>query len=431
MPKWIQYLLLIISLTGYILIGYYIERSNFPQLISVYTSLFIIAYILYKKGNPDNFRVLLISGILFRFCLIFSIPALSDDFYRFVWDGRIQQLGFNPFDFTPAQIIKQHADPLLNKIFPYLNSPDYYSVYPQVCQSIFKIAATIGGDSLNNTVSALKSAIFISELGTIFILNKLLSAKGNSKSLQLIYILNPLVIIELSGNIHFEAFMIFFMLLAVLLLDKQKYISAAGALSLAIQAKLIPLIFVPLLFKKIGQRKTIYFALFCVVFTIIMSLILLNSPERILHFWESLRLYYGKFEFNGSIYSLFRKISQWFIAYNPIALLSKIMMMLAISGIFWIYLKKLELLNGMFWLLTIYLVFAAVVHPWYLTPLIALSAFVKYRFALIWSVMVPLSYYTYSQNPYSENYWLTGFEYIIVFGFLIWDLRQSESFKEG
>jgi hypothetical protein len=221
------------------------------------------------------------------------------------------------------------------------------------------------------------------------------------------------------------------MLLAVLLLNKQKYIGAAGALSLAIQAKLIPMIFVPLLFKKIGLKKTISFALFCLIFTIIMSLILLNSIERFLHFAESLRLYYGKFEFNGSIYSLFRIISQWFISYNPIALLSKIMMMLAISGIFWIYLKKLELLNGMFWLLTIYLIFSAVVHPWYLTPLIALSVFVKHRFALVWSAMVPLSYYTYSQNPYNENYWLTGLEYIIVFGFLIWDIKQSESLKEG
>lgn len=431
MPKWILYLLIVISLTGYVLVGYYIERSNFIQLISVYTSLFIIAFIIYKKDNQDNFRVLLMSGILFRFCLIFSIPALSDDFYRFVWDGRIQQLGFNPFDYTPAQIIKQQYDPLLNKIFPYLNSPDYYSVYPQVCQSIFKIASSIGGDSMNNTITALKSAIFISELGTIFILNKLLSARVNSKSLQLIYILNPLVIIELTGNIHFEAFMILFMLLTVLLIKKNRYISAGGALSLAIQTKLIPLIFVPLFFKKTALGKKIIIALFCLILTLIMSLILLNSPERFLHFAESLRLYYGKFEFNGSIYSLLRIISQWFISYNPIVLLSKIMITLTLSGVFWVYLKKLELLNGMFWLLTIYMIFSTVVHPWYLTPLVALSAFVNYRFALIWSALVPLSYYTYSQNPYSENYWLTGLEYIIVLGFLIRDLKRSEALIKG
>ena len=173
MPKWIQYFLLLISLTGYILLGYYIERSNFLHLISVYGSLFLIAYILQKNSGPHNFRLLFLSGILFRFCLIFSIPALSDDFYRFVWDGRIQQLGINPFDFTPTQFIKQHSDPLLHKIFPYLNSPDYYSVYPQICQSIFKIASGIGGVSLYQTVIILKSAIFLSELGTILLLKKL------------------------------------------------------------------------------------------------------------------------------------------------------------------------------------------------------------------------------------------------------------------
>jgi hypothetical protein len=81
----------------------------------------------------------------------------------------------------------------------------------------------------------------------------------------------------------------------------------------------------------------------------------------------------------------------------------------------------------MFWLLTIYLAFSAVVHPWYLTPLVALSVFTRLRFALIWSAMIPLSYYTYSVIPYSENHWFTGIEYLIVIGFLIWELNKPES----
>jgi alpha-1,6-mannosyltransferase len=427
MPKWIKYFLLLISLTGYILLGYYIERSNFQLLITVYSSLFLIAYILQKNSSPNHFKILLLSGILFRFCLIFSIPALSDDFYRFVWDGRIQQLGINPFDYTPAQFIKQHSDPLLHQIFPYLNSPDYYSVYPQICQSIFKSASAIGGNSLYQTVIILKCAIFLSELGTILLLKKLLSARTNAESLQLIYILNPLVIIELSGNIHFEAFMIFFMLLAVWLINNQRYISSAGALSLAVQAKLLPLIFIPLLFSQIGLKKTLKYAIVCLIITSVLSLVLLNSTERFAHFAESLRLYYGKFEFNGSFYSLFRSIGQWSLAYNPIAVLSKIMIALALSGMIWVYFRKFEILNGMFWLLTIYLAFSAVVHPWYLAPLVALSVFTRLRFALIWSAMIPLSYYTYSVIPYSENYWFTGFEYLIVIGFLIWELNKPES----
>ncbi len=427
MPKWFLYFLLLISLSGYILVGYYIERSNFTQLISIYSSLFLIAYILQKNSSPDHFRLLLLSGILFRFCLIFSIPALSDDFYRFVWDGRIQQLGINPFDFTPAQFLKQHSDPLLHKIFPYLNSPNYYSVYPQICQSIFKIASGIGGESLYRTIVVLKSAILLSELGTIHLLKKLLSARINTKSLQLIYILNPLVIIELSGNIHFEAFMIFFMLLTVWLINQKKYVSSAGALSLAIQAKLLPLIFIPLLFRQIGLKKTINFAIICLICTVVLSLVLLNTSVRLSHFTESLTLYYGKFEFNGSFYMLFRSIGQWFLAYNPIAVLSKIMIVLALSGMVWVYSRKFELMHGMFWLITIYFAFSAVVHPWYLTPLVALSAFIRLRFALIWSAMVPLSYHIYSDSLIGENYWITGIEYLIVFGFLIWELNKPDS----
>ncbi|MFA6945201.1 MAG: hypothetical protein WC220_04795 [Pedobacter sp.] len=434
MPKWIQYFLLLVSLTGYILVGYYIERSNFLQLFSIYSSLFLIAYILQKYHTPNHFSFLLLSGMIFRFCLIFSIPSLSDDFYRFVWDGRVQQLGINPFDFTPAQFIKQHSDPLLHKIFPYLNSPDYYSVYPQICQSIFKITSGIGGDSLYRTIIILKSAIFLSELGTILLLKKLLSARINIQSLQLIYILNPLVIIELTGNIHFEAFMIFFMLLAAWLINQQKYVSSAGTLSLAIQAKLLPLISIPLLIRQIGPKKASTYTIICLAITVLLSLTLLNNTERLIHFAESLRLYYSKFEFNGSFYVLFRTIGWWIMGYNPIAVLSKIMIILSLSGMIRVYFRKFDLLDGFFWLLTIYLAFSAVIHPWYLTPLVALSAFVRFRFALIWSALIPLSYYTYSHTPYSENYWLTGIEYFFVFGFLTWEftkLKASQPEKQN
>lgn len=427
MPKPILYFLLLISITGYILIGYYIERSNFPLLITTYSSLFLITYFLLKRCTPNNFKVLLLSGILFRFCLIFSVPALSDDFYRFVWDGRIQQLGINPFDFTPNQLIKQHSDSLLQNIFPYLNSPNYYSVYPQFCQSIFKIASGIGGDSLNHTIIVLKSAIFLSELGTIFLLKSLLSTRNNTQTLQLIYVLNPLVIIELIGNIHFEAFMIVFMLSAVWLINKQRHLSSATALSLAIQSKLLPLIFIPLLIKKIGIKKTSIYVIVCLIVTLLLCLTLLNTTERLLHVAESLRLYYGKFEFNGSFYLLFRIIGQGVLAYNPIAILSKIMLVFAFAGMIWVYYQKFELLEGMFWLLTIYLAFAAIIHPWYLTPLIALSAFIRFRFALIWSALIPLSYYTYSITPYSENFWITGIAYCIVYGFLIWEFMNHTS----
>lgn len=424
MPRWISYSLLLLSLIGYILIGYFIERSDFVSVFTLYSCLFLLAYIIRKNSDRYHFKILLLSGLLFRFCLIFSMPALSDDFYRFVWDGRIQQIGINPFDFKPSQLITQIKDPLLSHIYPYLNSPDYFSVYPQFCQIIFRIASFIGGESLYHTVLALKATIFLSELGTIFILGKLLSQRINSKSLQLIYLLNPLVIVELSGNIHFEAFMIFFLLLMVWLMNRRRYFAATGALSLAIQAKLLPLLSIPLLIKQLGFKKASYYAGFCLLFSLTMSLVLLNDIERIQHFSESLILYYGTFEFNGSIYLLFRTIGWWLLGYNAIAVLSKVMIVLSLLGMTLIYYKKAELLSAFFWLLTCYLAFSAVVHPWYITPLIALTAFVKFRFALLWSALIPLSYYAYSVKPYNENYWLIAIEYLLVIIFLIIEIKN-------
>jgi hypothetical protein len=426
MPRLTLYSLLLISLAGYVLTGYFIARSNFEFLITIYSCLFLASYLLLKNKQDNNFKLLFLSGILFRFCLIFSIPALSDDFYRFIWDGRIQQLGFNPFDFTPREILNQNQDVFLKQLFPLLNSPDYFSVYPQLCQTVFKIASAIGQESLQLNLIVLKTVIFLSEIGTIYLLNRLIILSKKDPSLILIYLLNPLVIIELTGNIHFEALMIFFFLLTVLLFYRQKYVGSAAALSLAIQAKLLPILVLPLLIKKIGIRKTVWYGSFCILLTVLLSLGLINTPDRITHIAKSLNLYYGQFEFNGGIYLFFRTLSWAAMDYNPIAFLSKLMILLTIAGMVYIYLKESNLLSGFFWILLIYLGFAAVIHPWYLTPLVALSVFIRYRFILLWSALVPLSYLTYRTIPYSENLWIIALEYCIVLVYLFYELKISQ-----
>jgi alpha-1,6-mannosyltransferase len=423
MPRLTLYSLLILSLAGYVLMGYFVNRSNFELLITVYSSLFLISYLIVKNKEHYNFKTLLLSGILFRFCLIFSTPTLSDDFYRFVWDGRIQQLGFNPFDFTPRQFLDQNSDAFLNQLFPYLNSPDYFSVYPQLSQILFNIASEIGQDSLQINLIVLKSMIFISEIGTIYLLSKLLNKRKKDPLLLLIYLLNPLVIIELTGNIHIEAFMIFFFLLSALLFYYQKIIGSASALSLSIQAKLLPILVIPFLIKKIGIRKTIGYGLLCILITILISIGSINTIDRISHIAESLNLYYGKFEFNGGIYLFFRSIGWWAIGYNPITFVSKLMILFSLTGIVYVYLKESDILSGFFWALIIYLGFSAIIHPWYLAPLVALNIFVRFRFILVWSALIPLSYISYRTLPYTENYWIIGLEYFIVTGYFLWETK--------
>lgn len=440
MPRKLVYLLLALSLIGYLITGFYLQRENFTLLIFLYSSLFIIYFFLLQHKNQISLRTGILAGLAFRFCLLLSFPALSDDVFRFLWDGRLQELGINPFDFTPRQIIGQNTDKFLNELYPNLNSPDYYSVYPQLLQYLFYIATKLGGQNLLAGAIILKAIIILFECGSIWLLIQLLKLKHLDKRNVLIYLLNPLVIIELTGNIHFEALMIFFVLLTAWLLLKKQSSAAAGALSLAVQAKLLPLIAIPLLFKKFGLWRTFLFGFLCVLLVGICSPLLWDEPERLIHIFSSLQLYYGKFEFNGSVYSILRGGGWWLLGYNPIWWVSKIMMLLTIVVSIIIYRRSQDFLKGFFWLLISYLLLSAIVHPWYLAILIALSPFLPYRFALVWSALVPLTYHTYVVEPYEQNYVLIAVEYAAVAGYLVYELRRhfeavwsvkmTESFKQ-
>jgi general stress protein CsbA len=273
--------------------------------------------------------------------------------------------------------------------------------------------------------------IFISEIGTIYLFSILVNKRKKDPSLLLIYLLNPLVIIELTGNIHFEAFMIFFFLLSVLLFYNQIFTGSATALSLSIQAKLLPILVIPFLIKNIGIKKTIGYGLLCILITTLISIGTINTSDRIVHIAESLKLYYGKFEFNGGIYLLFRSIGWTVMGYNPIAFISKLMILFSLTGIVYVYLKESDILSGFFWVLIIYLGFAAIIHPWYLAPLVALSTFVRFRFILVWSALIPLSYISYRTLPYTENYWIIGLEYLIVIGYFLWETKILKPFSEA
>jgi hypothetical protein len=70
---------------------------------------------------------------------------------------------------------------------------------------------------------------------------------------------------------------------------------------------------------------------------------------------------------------------------------------------------------------------ASTVHPWYLATPLFLSIFTKYRFPIIWTIVVIFSYQAYSNIPWKENLWLVTLEYGILFGFLIFELRKTSN----
>lgn len=414
---------LVLSACLYALLAYNTTREQFPMLLGLSFLLFWgyslrIQPIVNQANEDDELdRFLFGAAILFRLLLLFAQPQLTDDYFRFIWDGRLLAQGFNPYLYLPSEIVNS-VPGLTESLFQRLNSPDYYTVYPPLTQAIFGLAAWLSPESVTSNIILLRLPIVLAEIGSLWLMAKLLKRFNKHPDLALLYGLNPLVILELTGNVHYEAVVLFFTLLALWMLLHNRWVLSAGALALAVSTKLIPLMLLPLLIRWLGwYRGTLY-----AVLTIGLSTLFFlpfASLELVQNIFSSLNLYVQKFEFNASIYYLCRAVGYWLNGYNMIAQLGPLLSILTLAGVLWLSWGKKKIAgenwgNYTLWILTLYVVLATTVHPWYITNLVGISVFSRFRFPLVWSAMALLSYSAYQTLPYHENLWFTAFEYAAV-----------------
>ena len=432
----LQAAFVIFSLAGYIWLGYLTVRTSFIQVLLLYAFLFALyLLIVLSRVFSNNWKIAIGAALIFRISLLLMTPNLSDDYFRVIWDGLFLAHSYNPYLVLPSAFMQsgqavQWMDPAL---YAHLNSQNYYTVYPPVCQFIFGLSAKIWGGNLLANIITLRIFILAAEVGTLTLLGttaKLLDLRTSS---ALLYAFNPLVIMELTGNLHPEAFMIFFLLLSVYLLIRERQIYSALSFALAAGSKLIPLIFLPLLIKRLGLRKSlVYFAVLGA------AVLLLFAPflnfQSASNFLAGLSLYFNVFEFNAGLYYIVRWVGYIIKGYDTIAVMGialSFISLLAIIAVAWR--QKVagwqSIFTGMLFCLTIYLLCATIVHPWYLTPLVMFSVFTRYRFAIVWSALVVLSYSAYQALPYSEDLWLVAIEYVGLAAWIVWELWFKKDLK--
>lgn len=438
--KPLYYVLIIIAATGYGFIAFSIERWETHYLIPVYGILFMGYAWIIRDAQPGNVTFWLATAFLFRIMFLFSIPTLSDDFYRFIWDGRLWNAGYHPFAELPSTYVQQGIIGIDQALFSKLNSPKYFTIYPPISQFVFWLSVKISPQSILGSVITMRIIILFAEAGSFFIMLKLLRQFGLPPTNILIYALNPLVIIELTGNLHFEALVIFFVLLSVYLLLTSHWIGSALSMATAVGAKLVPLIFIPALVGALGVKKSIRYGLVAIFFLLILFFPLLDW-QVVQSMSKSLGLYFNKFEFNASLYYLVREYGFWKYGYNIIqtagwklGLIAGILILLVSfrKDLTWDYFVNENtypsLIMKWMWSLSIYFLFTTILHPWYITTLVALSIFTTYRFPLVWTGLIFLSYAGYNQHGFQENLWLTSLEYLVVIGYLIFELKSKQVF---
>lgn len=423
----ILYGALLVSLVCYVLLAFYTERTQYEQLFALVALLFGGYWVIYKYGSEvTSLRFWFQTAFIFRCVFLFSTPALSDDYFRFVWDGYIQTEGINPYQDIPFDA----AAELPMETYEYtllteMNSLEYYSIYPPVLQVMFLSTSYASGYSIEVNVMLLKFILLLFEGLTLFILYRLLIYLKQPRERWLLYAFNPLIIIELVGNLHFEGIMITGLLATFYLLTQDKFKLAAISFVLAVGVKLLPLMLLPLLWMKLGWKKGFMFVALVGIGTILLFVPFINA-EIIHNFSTSLNLYFQTFEFNASIYYIFRWIGIQWSGYNLIKVIGVINALLTFGLIVWVSFRKQtnweQTLLQVVLIFGIYLSFASIVHPWYISTLLLFSIFTKYRFALVWSALIFLSYYTYRDQTYTENLWLVFIEYALVIGYLIYEI---------
>lgn len=429
------YLLAVVLLACIVYITYGLERfQTFPLLLTY--SLAFAAYAgIYKLTEHDKqlWVLLGVSGLV-RIVLLPAIPNLSDDIYRFIWDGRLLVQGIHPFAYLPSEIIQQglheHLQGIDESLFQQLNSPDYFSIYPPVNQAVFALAAWVYPDSILGSVVLIRICILLAEAGSISLIFQFARRQGFPIKRTLLYALNPLIILELSGNLHFEALMIFFLLLSYFFLRRVHWLPSAISFALAVATKLLPLILLPLYIRRLGLKKAIWSYIVTGLFTLLLFMPLLNM-ELLRGIGESVGLYFQKFEFNASVYYIVREIGYVLKGYNIIGTAGKWLAASTFLGIilFSVLERKEKLPAAWIWVWLIYLALSTIIHPWYIAPLIAFSLFTHYRFMIFWSWLIFFSYAGYSAEGFEEVLPITIIEYSLVLLVLVYELWRHYSLR--
>lgn len=386
---------------------------QFLLLNAVY---FFLVYLLFKRpGQAGRSRglllVLFLFAVFFRLCPVGSTPELSSDIYRYVWDGRVQSQGINPYVHPPS------ADSLVSlrdkTIYPQINRKNFPTIYPAGAQIFFLASHWLVGDSIRG----LKGILVLFDILTMIMLIALLRTHGLQETRFAVYAWNPLVILEIAHSGHLEGFFVFLVVLAFLLHSINKKTLGVVSLACASGAKIYPALLLPAFLSKGERIKGLSIFFSCIL---LFYLPYVSAGKKLLGF---LPIYFkNPYEsFNLGLKYFLMQIFHGLDYFSLTVILVGIVFAAAVV----VFLKdkeKAETLKYSYILISLQLIcMPAALHPWYVIWLIPLLAFYPSPAWLIFSCTVALSYLKYASPEGIMAPWILYVEYMPLFLFLLLD----------
>ena len=323
----------------------------------------------------------------------------NDDIHRYVWDGRLQRLGYNPYLVVPS-------DPAVQKLHTpetrSLNNPDLPSPYPPVAQLFFRTVTAI-----HESTFALKVAFVICDFLIVLLLLDIFRFNHQGEHLVLAFAWNPLLAIEVAGSGHIDIVGALLLLVSAAALLRRWRTTAAVGLGLAIAVKFLPIVLVPFYWKRIRMRDA---ALAATVVGLLYVPFLNHGQIPV----GSLGTYVQTFRFNGPVFATLAQVL-------PPQLVAGLAVLVGLVTATWLRSAPIEWSPDLFaWPMAACLLCAPAVFPWYLLWLLPFLTSASTLLIVVWSVSIMPTYIQWHLRTLGRPWGaLPGWVMVLEYGFVV------------
>ena len=334
-----------------------------------------------RRGILLGFAVAIAARVL----LLVPPAPLSDDLYRYLWDGRVASSGINPYRYAPSAPELVH---LRDSNWRLINHPDIPTIYPPLAQQSFRLM-----DQMGTTARGARAIAAALDAGVMGIFAAIFIRRGKSAALALVHGWCPLAILESSGGGHIDSLGILFMAMACLAADhvrrthsSRRWPFLAGLfLSASAMVKLVPIALAPAF---LARRRVKWGALF-VLGGLVPLLLFLPYLDAGPHLLDGLSAYAHNWHFNDLTFTPLVRAGV-----DPLDARRVLAAAFALTALVIPWLTR-DLLSANGLIFFAFLALSPTAHPWYalwLVPFLAVLPALFRPAALTLAAFLPLSY---------------------------------------
>jgi alpha-1,6-mannosyltransferase len=340
---------------------------------------------------------------LWRIPFLMLPPGADDDVRRYLWDGRVQRLGYNPYEVIPA-------DPALAALHTpetrELNNPEVPSPYPAGAQLFFRVITAI-----HESIFVFKIAFLACDFAIVLLLFDMLRRNGEAEHWVLAYTWHPLLATNVAGSGHVDILGVLLLLISVAALARRWRMTAAIAFALAVAVKFIPLVLVPLYWRRVRVRDAF-----------VAGLVFVALYLPFLRGWRgsgwhiplgSIGTFVQRFRFNDPVFGALQHLL------NP-QIVAGIALAMGLITAAWFRRKKhTNAADHWAWPMAASLVCAPVIYPWYLLWLLPFVRTMSTFPLIVWTISILPTYIVWYQRTRGYEWYVPNWALLLEYGSVV------------